>query len=361
MAFSKVLVSHRPTVDRIGAFDILQKTVGSPLTICFANQEIVLSDADLHDLVKAGTFSIGVGKGRTYRDREIDGQKFGSETAVILYELRKMKQIPAVDPVLDEFARMMDVNNDKGNLVRQPYSVPWIIRQGYRLSADSAETNFSFDHVEVVRRARHVIGAFINASEMGGKRDKATLERAKNALAVKLLPQGNARTHYGPMTVSRYIRDMFILGFAEHETVEAAQWFVEVHDRAKVRREQAKELVDAQEQIGAVKFETFPLGLHDELGTWADSDDPWLMEELAGRYHLVAMQSSKGNVIIMSKTFDLSAVGQILSGMEPGRWKYIPGQQNIVANGTEGVEVISTDLPKAIIQRATGLKVVLKK
>lgn len=361
MAFSKVLVSRRPTFDRIAAKDILQKTVGTLLTVCFANQEIVLSDADLHALVQAGTFSIGVGKGRTYRDREIDGQKFGSETAVILYELRKMKQIPAVDPVLDEFARMMDVNNDKGNLVRQPYSAPWAIRQGYRLSADPNETNFPFDHEEVVRRASRVIRAFINAEEMSGKRDKATLERAKNALAVKLLPQGNARTHYGPMTVSRYIRDMFVLGFAEHEMVEAAGWFVKVHDRAKVRREQAKELVDAQEQIGAVKFETFPLGLHDEFGTWVESDDPWLLEELVGRRHLVAMQSSKGNVIMMSKTFDLAPVGQVLSTMEPGRWKYIPGQQNIVANGTEGVEVIPTNLPNAIVQRAIGLKVAPKK
>ncbi|MDP3769860.1 MAG: hypothetical protein Q8R40_02905 [bacterium] len=353
---------NRSTIDRIAAREILERVVGRPLTTRFMNQEIMLSDADLKALADAGTFSIGVGKSRTYRDREINGRKFGSETAIMIYELRQSNLIPATDPVLDEFAKMMDRNNKDGYLVHQPNSVNWDIRQGYRLSVDPTEIGFTFDHEEVVRRAGRVIRAFINASEMAGKRDKETLERAKNALALKLLPEGNARIHCGPMTVSRYIRDMFVLGFTEHEMLDNARWFVDIHNRAKARQQLAKQLVDAQEREGAIKFDTFPLGLHDERGTQVDSDDPYLTEELVGRRHLVAIQSSKGNVIIMSKkTFDLSGVGKALSDAEPGKWMYLPGSQNIVANGTEGVEVTPTGLSKATIQKFIGLKVVPKK
>ena len=92
-----------------------------------------------------------------------------------------------------------------------------------------------------------------------------------------------------------------------------------------------------------------------------DSDDPYLMAALAkpDMYDLVVMHSSRGNVIVMSRSFHLSGVAHALIKKEPLQWHYNP-QRNILSNGTESVDVVPTGLPRKEIECDISLNIVLR-
>ena len=139
MSYTEVMLPRRPVIDRAIAFYLFEKAIGRPLKIKFVSQNIHLSNNDIERLSHQGIFTIGVGSGLKYTDRGFD-----SETSAILHELRSVEKIPDHDPVLDDLARMMDMNNDHhskqgGYLRRQPYAITWIMRQAYRLGHDASE------------------------------------------------------------------------------------------------------------------------------------------------------------------------------------------------------------------------------
>jgi len=347
MVFTQVMMPYRSMLDRAAAVHVLETAIGKTLNIQFVNQKVSLSDDDLDTLSDKGIFPIGVGVGRTYKDRG-----FGSETAVIVHELRSVGKIPAQNNVLDSFVVMMNLNNNHkikqgGYLRRQPYSVAWIMRQGYRLGNDPDEVEFQFTDEDVVRRAMHVVAVYLEASRQCGRPNLGLREKVMRSPAMQLLPEGETpnkgpRNHQGPMTVSRYIRDMFVLGLPEDEILEQAEWFVRVHDRTKERQAAARKRVDAG------GFSRFELSEYREVGTWVDSDDPYLLEELAYNRSLVVMRNSRGNVIIMSTKFDLSGVASVLLSKEQC-W-YYQGSPQLLTNGTEGVEEVPTRLSRREIE-----------
>lgn len=353
MTISSVMLSHRPTVDRIAAFDLVQQVVGRPLDILFANQTDNLSNAEVKALGDEGIVLIGVGKGRTYRERQIDGRKFGSETELLLNDLLTTVLPHSRSRVLGDFAAMMSRNNEDGYLVRQPYSVNQIIRDAYRLGHDPEEIAFTFSDEEVVRRGAHVVRMYLNAREKGGL-DLGARERIKRMPAVELLPEW-ARQQNGPLTVGRYMRDMCMLEVTEEELRERALWFIRINDRAAKKEEEAEKRVDAGD------FNTFfEISGYGMQGIWVKSDDPYLLKVLAGRRHLVAMRSHLGNVIIVSKTFNLAKVGVALQAQEPGHWHVESGKRNVVANGTESVPMSKTGLSQTVLGYVIGANVVRK-
>lgn len=351
MAYTEVILPRRPVVDRAAAFYLFEKAVGGSLKIRFVSQNAHLSNSDLQTLSDNAVFTIGVGRGLKYTDR-----KFGSETSAMLHELRSVGMFPIYDSVLNDLALMMDANNDHesdtgGFLRRQSYAITWIMRQAYRLGHDASEINFCFDDEEVVRRAVHVIAMYVEAYRHDNHPEVILREQTIKTKAMYLLPKGNARRHQGPMTVSRYIRDMIACGLEENEIVERAKWFVRVHDRAQARKVAAKEMAKSQ------AFDTFPLDDRPDVGTWmdgtwVDSDDPYLLEALAENRPLVVMRNSQGNIIIMSKRFDLSAVADIFLSREPERWYYQSNPQ-LLANGTENVDMEKSGMSRNTIESDT--------
>lgn len=338
MAFSKAMMPHRSTLDRATALYLLETAIGRPMEIQFVNQTISLSDDDLNVLSDEGIFPLGVGRGRTYRDRG-----FGSETAVIVHELRSACKLSTENAVLDNVIAMMDADNRNGKFRRQPYSVCWIMRQGYRLGHDPSETGYTFTDEEVVRRGMHVVAVYLEANQHNRHINLGMREQMMRTPTMQLLPEGGPRNHQGPMTVSRYIRDMFMLGLPEDDISQRVKWFVRVHDRAKERQAAAKNLVEAG------GFDIFELSSYREVGTWVDSDDPYLLENLAKNRPLVVMRRSNGNVIIMSTKFDLSGTASALMNREQC-WYYQASPQ-ILANGTEGIEEAPTAFYRQVIER----------
>lgn len=352
MIFSTVMMPHRPTLDRGTALYILETTIGKRLEIQFVNQTIPLSNEDLAALSDKGIFSIGVGLGQIYRDRG-----FGSETAAIVDELRSVGKIATHDRMLDNIIVLMDADNRNGQLRHQPYSVEWAMRQGYRFGNDPSEVRFIFTDEEVVRRGMHVVAVYLEANRHCEHIDLGTREQVMRMPAMHLLPEGKTpnkgpRNHQGPMTVSRYIRDMFVLGVPENEIMQRSEWFVRVHDRAKERQAEAKKRVDAG------GFDTFELSGYREVGTWVDSDDPYLLDNLARNHPLIVMKSSKGNIIIMSTKFDLSGAASLFKSQEKC-WYYQASPQ-ILANGTEGTYATPTGLSRATIERGLDQTVCYK-
>lgn len=342
MAVEVGILPNRPTLDRIGAYYLVEKVEGRPLKIEFVNQTVLLSDDELSAWSDRGVFPIGVGYGETYRDRKIDGHSFGSETAMMLYELRSEGMIRQNDYVLDHFAKMMDQDNSNGYLRRQPYSGCWIVQQAYRVAPDLGQ--------ETVHRGAHLVSMYLEALRAGGLSHNMP-EHIKNSSAMQLLPKGPARNHQGPMTISRYIRDMYVRGAGEDEILERVGWFVCIHDHAKMFQASADKIAET------ARFATFPLIGYPKVGTWTDSDDPYLLAALARRRDLVVMRSSKGNIIMMSRTYDLSRVAHELIQKEPGLWHYEPKPRNILANGTESVQIEPTKLSRVTLEYQVGLLV----
>ncbi|TSC67289.1 MAG: hypothetical protein G01um101466_748 [Parcubacteria group bacterium Gr01-1014_66] len=351
MPYTEAMLPCRPVIDRAIAFYLFEKAIGRPLKIRFVSQNVHLSNDDIERLSGQGIFTIGVGSGLKYTDRG-----FGSETSAILHELRSVGKIPGHDPVLDDLARMMDINNDHhsrrgGYLRRQPYAITWIMRQAYRLGHDADEADFAFTDEDVVHRGVHVAAVYIEASRRNERLGLGLREQIIASPAMQLLPEGGPnkgpRNHQGPMTVSRYVRDMFLCCVSEDKMLERTGWFVRVHDRAQARQTTAKEMAKSQ------SFETFPIDDRDEVGTWVDSDDPYLLEELAKSCPLVVMRRSTGNVIIMSKDFNLSSVADMFLREEPEQW-YYQSKPQLLANGTENVDADSSGLSRDTIQDDIG-------
>jgi|GEM_PF-3269360 len=359
MAFTTALLPNRPTLDPINALRVAEMATGEIMSrIKFMNHNAHLSNDDLCTMESEGIFPIGVGYGQTYREREIDGRGFSSETALILYELRSANKIPDDDTHQDRLSEMLDRDNENGYLRQQPYSGYWIVQQAYRMGHDLSEIDFVFTDEGIVRRAMHLVSTYVAACESGVHLNAEDRQQILRLPAMQLLPEkGPARTHQGPLTVSRYIRDMVICGLHEDEILERAEWFVRVHDRAKERQYAADKMADTY------VFDTFPLNRYNrytELGTWADSDDPYLLAALAKRRDLVAMSSSKGNVIVMSKRFNLYGAASCLIKAEPDRWHYEAKSRNIIANGTESVDADPTALFRAALESIIGRHIVYK-
>ena len=95
---------------------------------------------------------------------------------------------------------------------------------------------------------------------------------------------------------------------------------------------------------------------HAQAGIWLDSDDPYLLEELAKSRSLVVMRRSTGNVIIMSKDFNLSAVADTFLRKEPGQW-YYQSKPQLLANGTENVDMDSSGLSRNTVESNIGFLV----
>ena len=342
MAYTEVLLPRWPTVDYITSYTIFRGLIQRPLKISFMNKYEWATDAAFMSLDLRRVLPIG------FRKQDEADEKILSETAMIVSELREFGALPDED-ALDNLAKMLTRDNKDGYLSKsQLYATPWISRQAYR---------FGFDPAEVVCRMADVIDVYLEATrqkaEQGGKMSLNVRERAARSKAMALLPEGPARTHCGPLTVSRLIRDMHFLGYSdESEMCEHVRWFVEIHDRAKERQ------LAADEQARTGSFEKFRLSGQTKVGVWVDSDDPYLMSSLAAMHDLVAMRSSRGNVIVMSKSFDLSGVARELIQREPKRWHYTGGLRNILSNGTESVEVPPTNLSRMAIEACIALCII---
>lgn len=355
MPFTTVLISKRPTIDRIAAFHMMEKALRRSLDIQFSDHTITLSDEELLFLAEKGTLTIGVGQGRTYRQREMSGKKYGSETAIIIYELSMLSPsyIFYNDRVLKNFIQMMDRNNNDGYLRRQPYSINWIVIQAYRLGHDSSEKNFMFTDQDVVRLGVHVIKVYLECLSLR-EFDLSSREQVMQTPAMSLLPK-KARGHQGPMTVSRYIRDMFMLGESENEIYKRADWFIRVHDRANERQKRADRVAQSQE------FSQFIIGSSGNICVWIESDDPYLLWSLAKHYDLVVLRSSNGNIIMASRLYDLSMVANTFMSAEPGLWYHEPDNLTILANGTESVEAQPTNFSRQEIEEAIAYFAKIKK
>lgn len=340
MAIETACLRNWPNLDVVVSYTLLQEALSASLEMTFGSKNLMLSDDEVRGLATSGIFTIGVGKGRTYENCKVDGKTFGSETSLLLYGMRSHERL-GNDGSVRELGVWMDRDNADGRLTKkQPYSTGWIMHQAFRMG---------YDHAEVVNRVAHVVRVLIDSSR--AKKDKrpdlGMHEASKKCSAAALLPAGD---YYGPFTVRRYIRDMFMLGYDEKDMVAKVGWFVEVHEKAKRREVAAKKFAET------AKFDVFCLSRQQEVGTWIEGNDPYLMSRLGQDRDMVVMRNEQGNMIIMSTTFDLSDVASALIEKEPDLW-YFDENRNILANGTESEPAPPTALARESLQICIAMRV----
>jgi len=337
MAISTVCLRNWPNLDVVVTYALLQEILETPLYVTFGSRNLSLSDDEMADSIIARIYTIGVGKGYGYEDAQVNGRTFGSETSLFLHSHENLSD----DSSLRELGVWMDRDVQDGRLTKkQPYSIGWIMHQAFRLG---------HNHTEVVNRAAHVVRVLIDSSR--AKRDKrpdlGMHEAAKKCSAMALLSGGD---YYGPFTVRRYIRDMYMLGYDEELMVGKAGWFVHVHNEAKRREAAAKKVAET------AKFDSFLLSRCQEFGTWVEAEDPYLMSRLGQDRDMVVMRNPKGNIIIMSRKFDLSDVAVAFVEKEPNLW-YFDSDRNILANGTESEPAEATALSRESLQICIATRV----
>ena len=337
MAISTACLRNWPNLDVVVTYALLQEIVGAPLKVTFGSRNLALSDTEAADLAAAEIYTIGVGRGHGYEDKQLNGRTFGSETSLFLHSHESLRD----DGSLRELGVWMDRDNEDGRLTKkQPYSIGWIMHQAFRLG---------YDHTEVVDRVAHTVRVLIdsNRAKKDKRPDLGMHEAVKKCSAMALISGGE---YYGPFTVRRYVRDMYMLGYEEKLMVAKAGWFVRVHDEAKKREAAAKKVAET------AKFNSFLLSRRQEFGTWVEGEDPYLMSRLSQDKDLVIMRNPKGNIIMMSREFDLSDVALAFIEKEPNLW-YFDRDRNILANGTESEPAEATALPRESVQVCVATRV----
>lgn len=317
MEIKKVLLPHRPTVDRIAALTILEDAVGHLLEIEFVNQTKVFTKEEFDLLTSEGVYLLGVGRGETYAELG-----FKSETSFMVHVLDITK-----DAALEKLCEIMDRNNATGFLRKQAYSINWIIRQAYRLG---------YDPVNVVRKTQDVVCVFLGALRVEKKEFTETPE-------IKAFLM-NVGRQFGPFSVSRFVRDFATVTVNEHTPVMPfASWFITIHDKAKIAQEDAE--ARAHERFEEFRVPTRLRG----FGVWTEDDSPYLASELAKQRDLVVARNANGNIVIFSRLLNLAPVGEQLADERDSDghpiWQY-DSRFNAVFNGTESVESSPTKKSK---------------
>lgn len=322
-----------PRIDPITAARLLAWVAGQSLDIRFAPVTHAFSDQELADLERNRFRIIGTGV-NAMQARANQGFQSETEMVVVRFSLR----LGGVSSLVRAINKHHSTPGGTMTKTSYGYPIDWIIGKAYL---------FGYDPLDVVQRTNHVVDSFLSAATYPPNPiDPECLERCCTALL------GRPRHPFAVLSISRYIRDMLQEGVSATDIRDRAQWFLDVHARAKEEEQAAEERA---KHVPAEEFE-----LRDGVkGLWIHTDDQWILKSLLDtRAHLVVLESSQGNIIIAAHRddYDLSAVGKELSRLEPPSliegptWTYV-AHLNMTVNGTASAPCRSTRLPQEIIQR----------
>lgn len=294
-----VVMLHNPLMDKVAALALVERTQGDaslPIVAFWSNPEC--PDEQLKAWRSGGIFPIDLGQEKYHK------AGVGSATEFVARALGIEGE-----PVVRELVRLANENNRTGNLKAQKFLAPaWLIREMY--DAD-------YDQREVVERTSHVVKMFMAAWGSKPVTDSdAEVKSLREEFGGALLDTVNLQ--FAPLTLSRYLRDMWRMGVPPEEIRSRMEWWLDASDTIAFATEEAEDTVG--------NIERHPFSANGWRGLAIMTVNRLVTKAISRTCDiLVTEHPERGHVAILAKEADLKSLAAVLGRLEPGLWHLTQG------------------------------------
>ena len=294
-----VVMLHSPPIDKIGALVLLERRTSGEIPVYRFWETNRCTRAQLGSWRAQGIEPIDLGNEKYHQA--------GMPSAAAYTAKRHGMTVSAGEKaLLDILAK----NNESGWLKGRPFSTAWILRELYELG---------YDPQQVVRRVAHVVSCFVRVEdgERVPARDGATMEKI---FWCELRRMRNSQ--FAPMTIPRYLRDMWYLGYQPDKIREMTKWWTHGWNEAKNAHKQAQA---AFPRMRRVEFRA-----STRRCALVHTDDKFVVRVAAQAYDILVVRKSAGQVGILAQKVSLLRLYGWLKAQEPTIWHQAVGA---ISNG----------------------------
>lgn len=324
-AFTGVVLLNKPTIDKIAALALIRtfqpELPTDPEVISFWSERDCPAE-QIEKWRRDGVFPVDLGREK-YQQGSV-GKRFGSATEFVA-DFFGLTGDATVRQIVGE----INENNRTGHLKGFTLSAAYLIRKLYELP--------EYDMKDVVNHACHVVQmrivAHINAPGEG---------RTLESLAKELpdLWEATERCNFAPYTAGEYMRNLWRQG---HSVEDIRDWIYFWLNAAK-DVEEAKR--NAERVLPNTPGEEFTVpGI--AKGRYVETDNTFITTAAAERYGVVIAMNSRGQMVVQTKHYDVSALAQELFRLQGSRHWFHDSRQGCVINGG----VIYSDVPGSKLGR----------
>lgn len=315
------VVTPRPMLpDEISAVVFLERFHNAPVTEIVFLEHSECTPERLEELLSQGFFPIEVGE-MAYKVGDT-----GSATEAVVTNLGlDPAELPAGEAKLIE---LMARRNQNGYLNQNHMSIPRIFGNLYDLG---------YDEMELIERFKDVVRAFLDDKNRKADGTPAARDDASMALELSELVQATARCQFASFTPGRYLRDMWRLGAPVDEIREKVSFWIGAWERFQEEYRRAKNGWES----GDVKRVLF--SINGFSGAAVEADNRFIAKVATPTVDILINRRSDGHGAIMTRGRDLSALGQELERLEPGKWYYHRPAGHLINGGQSPVSELTLD------------------
>lgn len=316
--FRGVALPYKPPIDKIAAMVLLQRHNGAPLETVEYHKANECPDALFAFWKKEGIYPIDLGQMKYHK------AGVGSATEFVANDL----SVPLTNGE-KRVVSLINQNNGDGSLKRgAKFSVVQIVRDLYEL------TNDQDYHLNAIAAAADVVDAFIRVEDDERVRDEEGIVSGLAGLYEELLP-----CQYRPMTLGRYMRDLWILGEDPKTIRRKLNFWLEEYRKVRIEYERGREAFASMKTR-----QTFKVGTFDVL--FLPTDDRFIANAaiMNRDYPIRIIRGSGGHTTISTMRLDMSAVATKLQEIEPGRWYHQTEMGTLINGGPQYVDTPPTAL-----------------
>lgn len=324
--YEGVVLPNKPPIDKVVAATLVMFRNSKPLTSVtfWDDNQVPLEkfgewrDAHQYPIDMMKYHEVGVASATDYTAIHLGMVEWTKGVGVTASNLT---------PGFEKLRLMINKNNKKGHLRAMKFSVPYLIRETYELKGD--DTDF---HAELVSKAMDIVQSFATV-ENGAvvARSIEELEAALPDLVSRLRPSMDQ-----PLTIGRYLSDLWFLGTSPQEIREKVEFWLAQYDAV------ANRLAEAEKTLS--KLQPKKWSAAGEAGIVLRSDDHFLLKAAtrSRQWGIRIVVTGPGHTTISTNQLDLSKMYEVLKRLEPDRWYYQPNMGALINGGPQYTAVEPT-------------------
>ncbi len=314
--FTKAVLPYKPPIDKIYALQILQAKNLVPIEGVAYWTSNDCPPEQFSEWTNSSCYPIDIGD----RKYHLAGVRSASEFVVKEFGIELSAGSQKLLDLINE-------NNKSGKLKNYKFAVAHMLRELYELTDDE---DF---HIEVIMRAADVIQMCIAAED-----GKIVQSEEGFSESMQDLIEHFAGCNNSPLTLGRYVRDLWLAGFEPTAIREKVSFWTErwaeVQARLAEGRETLAKLSPVEDQVAGTKVVVLK------------TDNRFLSKAAikSGRWGIRIIVQGSGHTVISTNGYDLGKLHGVLQKIEPGKW-YYQAKMGAMING--GPQYVGTE-PTAI-------------
>ena len=269
------------------------------------------------------------------------GVKSASEFVAVHLSMMTMTaegMVSNLTPGVQKLMDMINKNNGSGYLRGMKFSIPYIIREAYKLKADDAF------HADLVSKAIDVLESFAAVENGTIARSVENLEEALPDLVDML-----RKSMDQPLTLGRYLRDRWVLGDEPGDIRTKVGFWLDQFNAVE------KRVAEAEKTLSGLQTRKWSVA--GFAGVVLKSDDHFILKAAtrSRQWGVRIVVTGPGHTTISTNGLDLSKVNEVLQRLEPGKWYYQAQMGALINGGPQYTAVEPTGLStEHLIQMLQG-------